>query len=41
MGEELVTYDRSLVRDEITRIALLLDNVIIPHTQDHPDGEWA
>ncbi|GLY08662.1 hypothetical protein [Actinoplanes sp. NBRC 101535] len=41
VGEELVTYDRGLVREEINRIAQLLDTVIIPHVQDHPDDEWA
>lgn len=41
VDEELVTYDRSLVRQEINRIARLLDTVIIPHVQDHPDDEWA
>uniref|UniRef100_UPI0005F2C8CA hypothetical protein n=1 Tax=Actinoplanes rectilineatus TaxID=113571 RepID=UPI0005F2C8CA len=41
VGEELVAYDRGLVREEINRIARLLDTVVIPHVQDHPDDEWA
>jgi hypothetical protein len=38
---ELVTYERDRVREEMTRIARLLDTVIIPHVQGHPDDEWA
>ncbi|WP_433304342.1 hypothetical protein ACQP2F_14695 [Actinoplanes sp. CA-030573] len=41
MGEQRVTYDRSIVREEINRLAQLLDTVIIPHVQDHPGDEWA
>jgi hypothetical protein len=35
------TYERGYVRDELTRIARLLDTVIIPHLREHPDDEWA
>jgi hypothetical protein len=40
-GGELVTYDRGRVREEMVRIARLLDTVIIPHVQSQPDDEWA
>jgi hypothetical protein len=35
------TCERERVREELIRIARLLDTVIIPHLQDHPDDEWA
>jgi hypothetical protein len=38
---ELVTYERDRVREEMARIARLLDTVNIPHVQGHPDDEWA
>ena len=40
-GTDWDTYERGYVRDEMTRIARLLDTVIIPHLQDQPDDEWA
>ncbi|GIE90702.1 hypothetical protein [Actinoplanes regularis] len=41
VDEELVAYDRGRVCEEMSRIARLLDTVIIPHVQSHPDDEWA
>lgn len=40
-GTDWDTYERGYVRDEMTRIARLLDTVIISHLKDHPDDEWA
>ena len=40
-GADWATYERDCVRDELTRIGRLLNTVIIPHLQGHPDDEWA
>lgn len=40
-GADWDTDERGCVRDELTRIGRLLDTVIIPHLQGHPDDEWA
>jgi hypothetical protein len=38
-GEDCITYERDCVRDELTRIARLLDTMIIPHLKGHPNDE--
>ena len=40
-GTDFDTYEQGCVRDELARIARLLNTVIIPHLQGHPDDEWA
>jgi hypothetical protein len=40
-GADWATWERRCVRDELIRIARLLDTVIISHLQGHPDDEWA
>ncbi|GAA4607478.1 hypothetical protein BJY16_006353 [Actinoplanes octamycinicus] len=38
---KLGSYERQCVGEELSRLSWLLDTVITPYAQQHPDDEWA